>query len=152
MKVEEKLEELGISLPIAPSPLANYVLVQQSDSLLYLSGAGPMVNGKIMYQGKLGKELSIDQGYEAAKLTGLNIISILKEYLGDLDRVDQIIKLNGYVASCNNFVNQPAVINGASDLFVSVFDEAGKHARSAVATNVLPFNMPVEIEVIVRIK
>lgn len=150
--IDRRLETLGITLPEAPEPLANYVSVQKTDNLLFLSGAGPILKGKALYTGKLGQEITLEDGQEAARLAGINLIASLKRYLGDLDRVDQIVKLLGFVASKDTFYQQPAVIDGCSNLFADVFGERGRHARSAVAVPVLPLNIPVEIEIIVRIK
>ena len=120
--------------------------------MLYFSGAGPIKDGKAVMQGKLGKELTVEEGYEAAKMAAINLIAAMKRELGDLDQVDQILKLFGLVASADDFYQQPAVVNGASDLFAEVFGDRGKHARSAMGTNVLPLNLPLEIEIIVKIK
>jgi enamine deaminase RidA (YjgF/YER057c/UK114 family) len=149
--VEARLEELGITLPDAPDPIANYVSIQRSGNLLYLSGAGPMINGKPIYVGKVGVEVSAEEAYDAARIAGTNLIASLKRYLGSLDRVGQVVKLLGFVASATDFYEQPKCINGCSDLLVEVFGERGKHARSAVAAPVLPMNLPVEIELIVEI-
>ncbi|MGM0397081.1 MAG: RidA family protein [Bacillota bacterium] len=151
-KIEKLLEELGIDLPVANNPVANYVTARRSGDLLYLSGTGPIVDGKILYTGKLGKELNRDEGYKAARISAINMISTLKKELGDLDKVEKILNLQGFVASSDDFYDQPYVINGASDLLVQVFGEAGKHTRAALGTNVLPFNTPVEIIMVVKIK
>lgn len=144
---EEKLKELGLSLPEVTSPIANYVKWRQVDNMLYLSGTGPDVFGKV------GADLSIDEGYQAARETGLEIIAVLKLATGgDLSRIKQFVKVMGMVNSAPDFTKQPAVINGFSDLMVEVFDEKGKHARSAVGVAALPNNMAVEIEVIVEIE
>ena len=150
--IEKKLEEMGIVLPEAPEPIANYVSVKREGQMLYFSGAGPIKDGKAVMQGKLGKELTVEEGYEAAKMAAINLIAAMKRELGDLDQVDQILKLFGLVASADDFYQQPAVVNGASDLFAEVFGDRGKHARSAMGTNVLPLNRPLEIEIIVKIK
>lgn len=150
--VEQRLNELGIELPLLNKPVANYVSARRNGNLLYLSGTGPVLEGKVIYQGKLGNELTKDEGYKAARLSAINMLSILKNELGDLDKVEQIINLQGFVACSNEFYDQPFVINGASDLFVEVFGEAGKHTRAALGTNVLPFNTPVEILMTVQIK
>lgn len=150
--VEKRLEELGIQLPEAMSPLASYVSVQRDGNTLYVSGSSVIKDGKPQIQGKLGAEVTLEEGYEAARQTAVNLIAVLKRELGDLDRVDQIVKLLGFVASTTDFYEQPAVINGASDLFVEVFGERGRHARTALATNVLPMNLPLEIEMVVRVK
>ena len=151
-KIEARLEELGLILPESPPPMANYVSVQRTGNLLFFSGSGPFQDGKPVVFGKLGKELTLEEGYNAAKLTALNLISILKKTVGDLDKVKQIVKLLAFVASTDDFTQQPAVVNGASDLFVEVFGDKGKHARSAIAANVLPFSIPIEIEMIVEIE
>lgn len=148
--IEKRLQELGIQLPDAPAPLANYVSVQRAGDLLYLSGAGGILDGKPIYTGKVGAEVTEEQAREAACVAGLNLIASLKKHLGDLDRVEQIVKLLGFVASTTDFYRQPAVIDGCSSLLVEVFGERGRHARSAVAAPVLPMNIPVEIELIVR--
>jgi enamine deaminase RidA (YjgF/YER057c/UK114 family) len=150
--VEQRLNELGIELPLLNKPVANYVSARRNGNLLYLSGTGPVIEGKVIYHGKLGNELTKDDGYKAARLSAMNMLSILKTELGDLDKVEQIINLQGFVACSNEFYDQPFVINGASDLFVEVFGEAGKHTRAALGTNVLPFNTPVEILMTVQIK
>lgn len=151
-KAEDRLSELGIELPSAPLPMANYVTCRRSGNMLYFSGAGAFMDGRPAVFGKVGAELSEQDGYQAARLAGLNLISQLKREIGELDRVVQFIKVLAFVASAPGFYNQPAVMNGASDLFVEVFGEKGKHARSAVAVPALPFNIPVEIEMIVEIK
>lgn len=151
-QIEKRLEELGIVLPPAPSPMANYVSVQRSGNMLYFSGSGPMEGKNAIYQGRLGENLTVEEGYQAARISGLNLIAQLKRVVGDLDKVKQIVKVLAFVASAPDFYAQPAVMNGASDLFVEVFGEKGKHARSAVGTSVLPFGIPVEIEMIVEIE
>lgn len=150
--IEERLQRMGITLGAAPKPAAAYIPVQQTGNLLYLSGQDCRVNGKLLYEGKLGRDLTIEQGKEAARQTMINCLSVLKEYLGDLDRVVKIVKLLGFVNSAPGFVDQPLVINGASELLEEVFGEAGKHARSAIGTSELPWNTPVEIEMIVEVK
>ncbi|HWQ58973.1 MAG TPA: RidA family protein [Clostridia bacterium] len=151
MNVEARLRELGIRIPPASAPIANYTPVRRVDNLLFLAGMGPVADGKVLYPGKLGVDLSIEQGREAARLAALNQLSLLQAYLGDLDRVSAIVKLLGFVASSPEFYDQPKVIDGASDLFVEVFGDAGRHARSAIAAPCLPMNIPVEIELIVQI-
>jgi enamine deaminase RidA (YjgF/YER057c/UK114 family) len=150
--IEAKLKELGYDLPEAPQPFANYVTVNRSGNLLFTSGSGCFLNGKAVYQGRLGEDLSIEQGYEAARITALNLLSIVKNELGDLNKVKKVVKLLGFVSSTNDFYEHPKVIDGASDLLVEVFGDKGRHARSAIATNVLPMNLPVEIEVIIEVE
>jgi enamine deaminase RidA (YjgF/YER057c/UK114 family) len=151
-ETEKRLMELGIVLPDSPAPLANYVSVQRADNILYLSGSGPISAGRPTITGRLGENVTLEQGYAAAREAGLNLIATLKKELGELDRVEQIVKLLGFVSSTNDFYAQPAVINGASDLLVEVFGARGQHARSALGTNVLPFNIPVEVEIVVKVR
>lgn len=151
-KIENRIKELNITLPVAPEPMANYVSIRRSGNLLFFSGAGPFENGKPVFFGKVGAELTLEQGYEAARLAALNLISQMKNEIGDLDKVKQFVKMLAFVSSAQDFTQQPAVMNGASDVFVEIFGEKGKHARSAVATPILPFNIPIEIEIIVEIE
>ncbi|XEC93516.1 RidA family protein [Paenibacillus tarimensis] len=150
--VENKLEQLGITLPEATAPKFSYISCSRTGNLLYLSGQDCRIDGVLMYEGKVGKELTIEQGQQAARQTVINCLAVLKAYLGDLDRVVQIVKLLGFVNSAPGFAAQPYVMNSASDLLVEVFGESGKHARSAIGTSELPFHTPVEIEMIVEIR
>ena len=152
MTVEDRIAELGIQLPSAPAPMANYVSVQRSGNLLFMSGAGPFENGKPAVTGKVGLELTLEEGKAAARLTALNLVSVLKREVGDLDKVKQIVKILAFVASGPEFAQQPNVVDGASDILVKIFGDRGKHARSAVAAPILPFYIPVEIEMIVEIE
>ncbi|GAA4829938.1 RidA family protein [Paenibacillus vulneris] len=151
-KVEQKLLEMGIVLPPSPEPRFTYVPCKRTGNLLYLSGQDCRINGELMYEGKVGSDLTIEQGQEAARQVIINCLAVLKGYLGDLDRVVQIVKLLGFVNSAPGFGDQPYVMNGASDLLVEVFGENGRHARSAIGTSDLPFHTPVEIEIIVEIR
>ncbi|RTE05611.1 RidA family protein [Paenibacillus whitsoniae] len=151
-KIEQRLQELGITLPPSPEPRFTYIPCNQTGNLLYLSGQDCRINGELMYEGKLGREVTIEQGQAAARQTIINCLAVMKGYLGDLDRVVKIVKLLGFVNSTPGFGDQPYVMNGASDLLVSVFGESGKHARSAIGTSDLPFHTPVEIELIVEIR
>lgn len=151
-EAENNLANLGITLPESPAAVANYVPVVRTGNLIYLSGVGPAKKSDgSEFKGKLGSDLNVEEGYDAARHTAINIIARLKGYLGDLDRVDQIVKVLSMVNSDPNFVDPPAVTNGCSDLLVEVFGEKGKHARSAVGVATLPGGMPIEIEVIVQI-
>lgn len=152
MKVEQRLKELGIELTKPTTPLGSYVNAVRTGNLLYLAGKGPGLPGKPLPVGKLGRDFSIDQGYGFARDTGLSILAALKEELGDLDRVKRIVKVLGMVNATSEYGSQPEVINGCSDLFVEVFGERGRHARSAVGMGSLPRGIPVEIEVIVEIE
>jgi enamine deaminase RidA (YjgF/YER057c/UK114 family) len=151
-KIEQRLQELGIDLPEPGEPRFSYIPCNQTGNLLYLSGQDCRVNGELMYTGKLGKEVTIEQGQEAARQTIINCLGVLKSYLGDLDKVVKIVKLLGFVNSEPGFSNQPYVMNGASNFLIEVFGDSGTHARSAIGTSELPFDTPVEIELIVEIK
>ena len=150
--IEAKLEEMGIELPDSPAPMANYVPAVRTGNLLYLAGLGPAARPDgTSPTGKVGQDLSVEEGYEAARLTGINILARLKGELGDLDRVNRVVKLLSMVNAASDFTQQPAVANGCSDLMVEVFGDKGKHARSAVGMGSLPNNIPIEIEVIVEV-
>lgn len=151
--VEKKLQELGIELVSAPDPMANYVSVQKAGGLWFFSGAGPFVNGKPSIFGRLGENLDTKQGYEAARLAGINLLAILKRELGgEWSKLRQVVKVQGFVSSTDSFMEQPQVINGVSDLFGEVLGERGRHARTAVAVNTLPFGIPVEVEMIAYVE
>lgn len=143
---EAKIKELGLNLPEVGTPMGTYVKWRQVGNVLYLAGTGPDVFGKV------GKDLTVEEGYQAARETGLEVIAMLKAATGDLSRIKQFVKVLGMVNSDPEFTKQPAVINGFSDLMVEVFGEDGKHARSAVGVAALPNNIAVEIEVIVELK
>ena len=152
-KVDEKLREKGITLPEPPPPVANFVRAVRTGDLLYLAGHGPAKRPDgTAPKGKLGRDLSVEQGYEAARLVGLNLLASIREALGDLDRVARVVKLLAMVNCTPDFEQQPAVANGCSDLLVEVFGERGLHARSAVGMSSLPFSIPVEIEMIVEVR
>ena len=152
MSAEKRLKELGIQLGSVTPPVANYVNAVRTGNLLYLAGKGgpPGPDGK-RPQGKVGREYTVEQGYQHARATGLEILAVLRHELGSLDRVKQVVKVLGMVNAAPDFGDQPKVINGCSDLLVEVFGERGKHARSAVGMGSLPMGIPVEIEVIVEI-
>jgi enamine deaminase RidA (YjgF/YER057c/UK114 family) len=150
--VEMRLQELGIVLPEASNPIANYVNAVQTGNLIFLAGKGPTFEDGSMIQGKVGVHLTIEQGYEAARLTAINQLAVLKAELGSLDRVKRVVKVLGMVNASPEFTDHPKVINGFSDLMVEVFKEKGKHARAAVGMGSLPGNIPVEIEMIVEIE
>ena len=151
-RIEKKLQDMNIVLPKAPTPAAAYVPAKTVGNLVYISGQDCRVNGVLKYKGKVGSDLTVEQGYDAARIAAINLLAVLKEHIGDLDRVKQIVKVLGFVNSAAGFVEQPYVINGASELLEKVFGEKGKHARSAISANELPFNTPVEIEMIVEIE
>lgn len=148
----ENLAALGLSLPATSPPIASYVNAVRTGNLIYLSGKGPLLPDNTYITGKLGAEVSIEKGYEAARLCGLHHLAVLQAELGDLGKVKRIVKVLGLVNSVDNFTKQPAVMNGYSDLMVAVFGDKGKHARSAMGTNSLPGGIPVEVEVIVEVE
>ncbi|MDH4186077.1 MAG: RidA family protein [Nitrospira sp.] len=148
MSYEHKLHVLELELPLAPKPLATYVPAVLAGGLLFLSGVLPMRDGQLAFSGKLGRDLTVEQGVEAARLALLNALAIAKQELGSLDRIVRVVKVVGHVASGEGFVQQPQVLNGASDLLVAIFGEAGRHARVAVGAAELPRGAAVEIEVI----
>jgi enamine deaminase RidA (YjgF/YER057c/UK114 family) len=148
---EERLKELGIELPAAPSPLGSYVPCVQSGNLLFLSGILPLREGKLTRTGRVGESLSLDEAQEEARQAAINAISVLKGHVGSLERVVRCLKVTGYVASVSGFAEQPKVLNAASDFLGELFGERGKHARVVVGVPVLPLNSPVEIEFIFEI-
>lgn len=152
MIIEKRLMELGITLPPVPKPMGSYATWVQAGDMVYLSGTGSADIHKFECVGKVGCELTLEQGYEAARGAVLNLFSTLKSAIGDLDKVEQIVKVLGFVNSAPDFHRQPEVMNGASDLLVAIFGEKGRHARSAIGTDNLPFNIPVEVEMIVKVK
>jgi enamine deaminase RidA (YjgF/YER057c/UK114 family) len=151
MSAEARLKELGIVLPPLPKPVANYLPYRLAGNILYLAGQGPRENG-VNLSGKLGKDISIEEGYRRARLVGLGLLAAMRDALGSLDRVDYVVKLLGMVNAVPDFNDSPKVINGCSDLFVEVFGDAGRHARSAVGNVMLPNQISVEIEGIVAVK
>jgi enamine deaminase RidA (YjgF/YER057c/UK114 family) len=149
---ERKLESMGLTLPVPPQPVANYVRYVRTGNLVFISGTGPdQWQDGTPCIGKLGRDLDVEQGYEAAKLVGLNMLASLKELLGDLDKVNRVVKLLGMVNATEDFTDHPQVINGCSDLLANVFGDAGRHSRSAVGMGSLPGGIPVEIEMIVEV-
>jgi enamine deaminase RidA (YjgF/YER057c/UK114 family) len=151
MSPEEKLRELGIELPKAPAPLGAYIPAVRAGNLVFLSGILPLIQGKLPRQGRVGEDISIDEAREDAKTAAINALSVLKSYIGSIDKVKRCIKITGYVSSAPDFTEQPKVLNAASDLMFEIFGEAGRHARAAVGVNVLPLNSPVEIEFIFEV-
>ncbi len=151
MTVYARLSELGLELPAAPKPAGAYVPAKISRGLIFASGQTPTAEGKNVYEGKVGKEISEEDAYAAARLAALNCVAELHYVLGDLGRVREIVKVTGYVASAPGFGQQPRVVNGASELFQELWGENGRHARAAIGVAELPFDGPVEIEVIAEI-
>ena len=152
-QIDKRLRELGIGLPTASMPVANYVPWVKTGNLVFISGQGAVRDGKIEYTGKVGDTLSVEDAIASARLTAINVIAQLRDACGgDLDRVKRIVKLLGFVNCTPTFGEQPKVINGASDLMVEVFGDKGRHARSAVGAPALPFNLSVEVEAIAEIE
>ena len=151
MSFERKLQELGIVLPEAPKPVATYVPAVRSGDFIYTSGQIALKEGKLSHKGKLGKDLTVEEGYQAARVCTLNALSAIRAVAGSLDKIEQIVKVVGFVNSAAGFIDQPKVINGASDLLREIFGVSGEHARSAVGVSELPLDTAVEVELIVKI-
>jgi enamine deaminase RidA (YjgF/YER057c/UK114 family) len=151
-QIEKKLAELGLKLPPVAKPVAAYVPGVKDGNYIYTSGQVPLVDGKLAYEGHAGGDCSPEDAYEAAKVCALNCLAIVKDLAGDLDNVEQVIKVTGFVSSAPGFNGQPKVVNGASELLGQVFGAKGAHARSAVGVSELPLNVPVEVEMIVKVK
>jgi enamine deaminase RidA (YjgF/YER057c/UK114 family) len=151
-KVESRINELKIALPGTPKPVAAYIPAKQTGKLVFTAGQLPTVNGELISKGLLGQDVEIDEANKAARICTLNALAAIKGVIGDLDRIKQIVRVVGYVASVPTFTQQPAVVNGASELLLEIFGENGKHARSAVGMAVLPLNASVEIELTVEVE
>lgn len=151
MSAEAKLAELGITVPGVPKPVAAYVPFVQSGNLVFTSGQICMENGQLKYKGKVGQDLTPEEGYQAARLCAINTLAVLKAAIGSLDKVEQIVKVTVFVNSADGFLGQPQVANGASELYQAVFGDAGRHARSAVGTGHLPLDTACEVEVVARV-
>jgi enamine deaminase RidA (YjgF/YER057c/UK114 family) len=150
--VESSIKQLGLELPEVSKPVAAYIPAKQTGNLVFTAGQLPMVNGELISKGLLGQDVEIDEANKAARICTLNALAAIKGVIGDLDRIKQIVRVVGYVASVPTFTQQPAVVNGASELLLEIFGENGKHARSAVGMAVLPLNASVEIELTVEIE
>jgi len=149
---EQRMAELGLALPAPPQPVASYLPAVQSGSLLFLSGMLPFQNGAVLHPGRLGEAVTVEEGVAAARQAVLNGLAVVNATAGSLRRVARVVRLNGYVASVPAFHQQPAVMNGASDLLASLFGSRGRHSRVAVGVAVLPLNAPVELDMIVELK
>lgn len=152
MSFEAKIQELGLTIPELPRPAFSYVPAVQTGNLIFASGQTPTIAGKLTIQGKLGREITLEQGQTAARLCALNCLAEVRGLIGSLDRIARIVKLNGYVASAEGFIDQPAMINGASALLEQIFGDVGKHARAAIGVAELPGGAPVEVEMIVEVR
>ncbi|MGB9716400.1 MAG: RidA family protein [Thermodesulfovibrionales bacterium] len=151
MSPEDKLKELGIELLEASSPLGSYIPFIKIGDLVFLSGILPLINGRLTRQGKVGKEVSLEEAREDARVVTVNALSILKTHLGNLNKIKRCIKVTGYIASDPDFTEQPKVLDAASDLLFEIFGEKGRHVRSAIGVSVLPLNSPIEIEFIFEV-
>ena len=151
-KIEERLKELGLSLPPAPSPMGSYLPWTRVGNIVFISGQLPRRGNELVYKGKISSQLSIEQGIEASKLCALNAISVLKSAIVELDKVEQILRLTCWVASDPDFFDQPKIANGASDLLVEVFGERGKHSRMTTGVIALPANAPVAVDLVVAVE
>lgn len=151
-QIDQNIKNLGLTLPDAPKPVAAYIPAKQTGNLVFTAGQLPMVNGELISKGLLGQDVEIDEANKAARICTLNALAAIKGVIGDLDRIKQIVRVVGYVASVPTFTQQPAVVNGASELLLEIFGENGKHARSAVGMAVLPLNASVEIELTVEVE
>ena len=149
--IENKLNSLGIQLPETPKPLAAYLPAKQTGNLVFTAGQLPMVDGNLIATGLLGKDIEVEAAKAAAKICVINALSAVKGVIGDLDKIKQVVRVVGYVASMPDFTQQPAIVNGASELLLEVFGETGRHARSAIGVAVLPLNAAVEIELTVEV-
>jgi len=152
MSAERRLADLGITVPTLPPPVASYVPAVRTGRLVFASGQTPTIGGVLQVRGKLGDGVSVEEGHRAARLAALNCLAEVRGLLGSLDAVSRVVRLTGYVASAPGFGEQPAVVNGASQLIEEVFGDAGRHARSAIGVAELPFGAPVEIELIVEVR
>lgn len=150
--IESRLRELGLALPPVPRPVAAYVPAVWVGDLVMTSGQLPTVEGRLLHVGALGREVSLEAGVACARQAALNALAAIAGLIGDLDRVERVVKVTGWVASAEGFTDQPKVMNGASELLGAVFGEAGRHARAAVGVNVLPLGAPVEVEVVVQVR
>ncbi len=152
MKTEQRIEELGLTLPPPPNPVGNFIRTVKTGNLLFVSGHGPYNDGITKTSGKVGRELTVEEGYQAARSTALNCLASVRKAIGDLDEIKRVVKLLGMVNCTEDFKDSPKVINGCSDLLVEIFGEEGRHARSAVGMQALPNQIPVEIEMILELK
>ena len=152
MKIEGKIKELGLILPLPPKPVGSYTPVSISNNIIYTSGIIPVENGKLNYQGRFASDFSVEQGLSIAQICILNALSAVKNAIGDLDKIKKIIKLNGFIRSERDFSDQPKVLDGASDMLVNIWGDKGRHARSAIGVSELPLGSPIELELIMEIQ
>ena len=151
-KVEDRLKSLGLVLPEVPAPLAAYVPAKKVGQVIFTAGQLPLLKGELICKGLLGQDVNVEQAYQAARICTLNALAAIKGVIKDLDQIVQVVRVVGYVASTSTFTQQPAIVNGASELLLEIFGEVGKHARSAIGVASLPLNASVEIELTVEVK
>ena len=152
MKPETRLKELGLSIPEIPPAAGAYVPAVRVGKLVFCSGQGPYKDGKFPYLGVVGSDLSLEEGYQAARIAALNCLAEICTIVGSIDNIVRVVQVRGFIASAPDFFDQPKVLNGASELLLDLFGESGRHARSALGTSVLPKNIPVEVEMVVEVK
>jgi enamine deaminase RidA (YjgF/YER057c/UK114 family) len=152
MKPETRLKELGLSIPEIPPAAGAYVPAVRVGKLVFCSGQGPYKDGKFPYLGVVGSDLSLEEGYQAARIAALNCLAEICSIVGSIDNIVRVVQVRGFIASAPDFFDQPKVLNGASELLLDLFGESGRHARSALGTSVLPKNIPVEVEMVVEVK
>ncbi|MBS3737115.1 MAG: RidA family protein [Candidatus Bipolaricaulota bacterium] len=148
---EGRIEELGIKIPEPPEPVGSYIPARKAGDLIFCSGQGPKKGDKFVHLGKVGSDLTVEEGYEAARVSALNCLAEIKTEIGSLNKIDKIVKVRGFVSSAAGFGGQPSVVNGASELLIEIFGDSGKHARAALGTSELPGNIPIEVEMIASI-
>ena len=151
-KVEDRLKSFGLVLPELPTPLAAYIPAKKTGQVIFTAGQLPILKGELICKGLLGQDVDVEQAYQAARICTLNALAAIKGVVKDLDQIVQVVRVVGYVASTSTFTQQPAIVNGASELLLEIFGEVGKHARSAVGVASLPLNASVEIELTVEVK
>ena len=149
---EERIEELGIEIPEPPEPVGSYIPARRAGDLVFCSGQGPLKDGEFIHLGKVGSDLSVEEGYAAARRCAINCLAEVKSEVGTLNKIEKVVKVRGFVSSAPGFGRQPDVVNGASELLQELFGEAGRHARSALGTSDLPGNIPVEVEMVVSVE
>ena len=152
MSYEEHAKTIGIKIPPAATPVGAYLLAVQSGTLLFTAGQGPVKDGVPVFRGKVGRDITVEDAYEAAKLSALNCLAAAKSLLGTLDRIERVVKVNGYVNSASGFTEQAKVMNGASDILAKIFGEKGRHARTSVGVSELPQNIAVEVDLVLACK
>ncbi|UCD71154.1 MAG: RidA family protein [Syntrophobacterales bacterium] len=152
MEIEKRIKGLGLELPEAPKPVASYVPAVHSGNYVFTSGQLPFIKGELKARGKMGSDLTVEEGYECAKVAVLNCLAAIKSVMGELDRVRRVVRVTGFINSAPGFGEQPKVLNGSSDLLVKIFGEEGRHSRLAIGTSELPLGSPVEVEMIVEVR